>query len=72
MSQILMDLSEDPEATQVPSGWNRTLFTPPLWSLNSLIFYLDVMSQSLTVESSDPEAMSLVSGLNSAEFTQWL
>lgn len=72
MSQILMDLSAEPAATQVPSGWKRTLLTPAMWSSKEQIMPLEVMSQSLTVRSSEPEAISLVSGLNSAELTQWL
>jgi len=57
-------LSCDPLATQVPSGWNLTEFTPPSWSVKELISYLEAKSHSLTVRSSDPEAISLVSGEN--------
>ena len=71
MSQILIDLSELPAATQVPSGWNLTVLTPKLWSWKELIIFLEVMSHSFTVLSSEPEAISLVSGLNSAAFTQF-
>lgn len=65
-------MSDEPAATQVPSGWNFTLFTPYEWSSNAQIMLLEVISQSLTVRSSDPEAISLESGLNSADLTQLL
>lgn len=71
MSQILIDVSEDPEAMQVPSGWNLTELTPPLWSVKARIKAFDVTSQSLTWRSSDPEQISRVSGENSADLIQF-
>lgn len=59
-----MVLSELPLAIQVPSGWNLTELTTPLWSSNVLISYLDEKSQSLTFRSSEPDAINLVSAEN--------
>lgn len=70
MSQILMVLSAEPEAMQVPSGWNCTELEAWLWSWNVLIRAFDVTSHNLTVESSEPEQIRRVSGENWADFTQ--
>ena len=59
-----MDLSFEPLAMHVPSGWNFTEFTAASWSLNSFRSCREEKSQSLVVLSSEPDAMSLVSGEN--------
>lgn len=70
MSQILIELSEEPEATQVPSGWNLTELTAALWSVKPRIKAFDVTSHSFTCRSSEPETIRRVSGENSADLIQ--
>jgi hypothetical protein len=67
----LIDLSYEPLATQVPSGWNLTELTGASWSQNWLISYLEEKSHNFTDLSSDPEAISLVSGENWQDLIQF-
>ncbi len=60
----LIFLSWLPDATHVPSGWKRTAFTMPVWSVNALIRFFYERSQSFTVRSSEPETMMRASGEN--------
>jgi hypothetical protein len=59
-----MDLSELPEAIQVPSGWNLMELTEFSWSSKLLIKDFWVTSHNFTVLSSDPDPINLVSGEN--------
>ena len=66
----LIFLSLLPEATQVPSGWNFTLFTTLVWSVNVCTRLFCERSQSFTVRSSEPDTMTLASGENWASRIQ--
>jgi LPS O-antigen subunit length determinant protein (WzzB/FepE family) len=65
-----MDLSELPEAIQVPSGWNLRELIEPWWSSKLWIIDFYVTSHNFTLRSSDPEPISLVSGENWAVLIQ--
>ena len=54
----------------VPSGWNLTSETIPVWSVKEWIWLFEVTSQSLTVLSSLPEAIILASNENWALLIQ--
>src|SRR5205085_755015 len=71
-SHSLIDESQLPEASVVPSGLYATEYTPPACPLRVACSLPVLTSHSLIVSSQLPEAKVLPSGLYATEYTRFL